>query len=426
MLANRQATTLDPRMNDEPDHDTAPSSRCSRCSARSHQPARVVWAWAGLAGVLFGSGWPPRDRTGARGRSGRLPAHLEDPKLAWPPAVARSPGPAAGFYAALALLVAIVRRRADARPPRVAVRALGRPARVTSARGARWARPRRAAAHFTRPPDSITRAREARGEQGRLALGYQGRRLLRAEARHALVVFGPTQSYKSAGLAIPALLEWDGPAIASSTKTDLLPPPSATAERLGEVMVFDPFGLSPAPSTHLVAAARRRVTGTARCRHAMRMTAGAELDTSTVRDGSLWRAAAEAAPRAAAVRRRADRRRDRGGRALGLRARRRRLPAILQTLLAKRPKRPRARRRAGRATTRTPRLTRSPPTPAPRSSQTVQVILRAYRSPRVQASADRIEITPDRLLAGRATVYLIGDATAHGCCARSSSRCSQS
>ena len=40
----------------------------------------------------------------------------------------------------------------------------------------------------------------------------------------------------------------------------------------------------------------------------------------------------------------------------------------------------------------------------------LQVILRAYRSPRVQASANQHDITPDRLLADRTTLYLIGDA----------------
>ncbi|MFX7140136.1 type IV secretory system conjugative DNA transfer family protein, partial [Acinetobacter baumannii] len=81
-----------------------------------------------------------------------------------------------------------------------------------------------------------------------LALGRSRGRLLHAEQRHALVAFGPPLSGKSAGLAIPALLEWEGPAVASSIKTDLL---TATARRraaLGEVLIFDPFALSGLPS----------------------------------------------------------------------------------------------------------------------------------------------------------------------------------
>jgi hypothetical protein len=79
---------------------------------------------------------------------------------------------------------------------------------------------------------------------GRLALGRHRGRVLYAERRHALVAFGPPQSGKSAGLAIPALLEWEGPAIASSIKTDLLAATLARRRRLGEALVFDPFGLA--------------------------------------------------------------------------------------------------------------------------------------------------------------------------------------
>ena len=42
------------------------------------------------------------------------------------------------------------------------------------------------------------------------------------ERRHSLLVVGPTQSGKTSGLAIPALLEWQGPVLATSVKGDLL------------------------------------------------------------------------------------------------------------------------------------------------------------------------------------------------------------
>ena len=51
----------------------------------------------------------------------------------------------------------------------------------------------------------------------------------------ALVVFGPPQSGKSAGLAVPALLEWNGPAVASSIKNDLLAVTEARRRALGSV-----------------------------------------------------------------------------------------------------------------------------------------------------------------------------------------------
>ena len=45
--------------------------------------------------------------------------------------------------------------------------------------------------------------------------------LLATEARHSVLVVGPTQSGKTSGLAVPALLEWSGPVIATSVKDDL-------------------------------------------------------------------------------------------------------------------------------------------------------------------------------------------------------------
>src|SRR6201999_1742178 len=88
------------------------------------------------------------------------------------------------------------------------------------------------------------RALHGRAHTGRLALGRSRGRLLYAEQRHALIAFGPPQSGKSAGLAIPALLEWDGPAVASSIKTDLLGATLARRQGFGEALIFDPFQLS--------------------------------------------------------------------------------------------------------------------------------------------------------------------------------------
>jgi type IV secretory pathway TraG/TraD family ATPase VirD4 len=58
---------------------------------------------------------------------------------------------------------------------------------------------------------------------GRLTLGEgPGRRLLATEPGHSLLVLGPTQSGKTSGLAILAILEWPGPVGATSVKADLL------------------------------------------------------------------------------------------------------------------------------------------------------------------------------------------------------------
>ena len=66
--------------------------------------ACALWLWGGLAGALFGSGWPHVGLGQLLGIATRLPSRLSNPAGAWP-ALARSrlPGPG-GFYAALALL----------------------------------------------------------------------------------------------------------------------------------------------------------------------------------------------------------------------------------------------------------------------------------------------------------------------------------
>jgi type IV secretion system protein VirD4 len=53
-------------------------------------------------------------------------------------------------------------------------------------------------------------------------------------------VIAPTQSGKTTALAVPAILEWDGPVIALSVKTDLVRDTLAHRDRGGRTAVFDP------------------------------------------------------------------------------------------------------------------------------------------------------------------------------------------
>ena len=76
---------------------------------------------------------------------------------------------------------------------------------------------------------------------GRLTLGEgPGGRLLATEPGHSLLVLGPTQSGKTSGLAIPAILEWPGPVVATSVKGDLLKDTVGARRERGEVWVYDP------------------------------------------------------------------------------------------------------------------------------------------------------------------------------------------
>jgi type IV secretion system protein VirD4 len=83
---------------------------------------------------------------------------------------------------------------------------------------------------------------------GRLVLGICGRRKVAAEAGQSVLVVGPTQSGKTMGLALPALLEWKGPIVATSVKTDLLRSSLGWRAGRGTVWVFDPTASTGIPT----------------------------------------------------------------------------------------------------------------------------------------------------------------------------------
>ncbi|MHB8691680.1 MAG: type IV secretory system conjugative DNA transfer family protein [Solirubrobacteraceae bacterium] len=360
----------------------------------------LVWLWGGLAGELFGRGWP---RVAGPGQLltvlTRLPSHLRDPALAWPAgARSRLPG-AVGTYAALAallgvagaiLLVAyrggaldIVRRRVGG---------------SSGGSGARWA------------SGPELRALRGRGG-GRLVLGSRNGRTLCAEHRHALVAFGPPQSGKSAGLAIPALLEWQGPAIASSIKTDLLATTIARRRQLGRVFVFDPFELTGADGGQTWSPLGGAGTWDGALEVAWRLAAAGELDQKGVEGGDFWAVAAEqrlapllyaAAGTGAGIDRVV-----RWAYGQGLRELDQALAELSGSAVGE--------QQAADANAAYDAV-RAFETQADRTRSsieaTAQGLLRAYRFARVARSATGCEITADRILDEAATLYLIGDAKA--------------
>jgi type IV secretion system protein VirD4 len=72
--------------------------------------------------------------------------------------------------------------------------------------------------------------------------------MLSAEAGQSVAVIGPTQSGKTASLAVPAILGWRGPVVAASVKTDLLRDTLAWRKSCGTVWCFDPAGSTGRPS----------------------------------------------------------------------------------------------------------------------------------------------------------------------------------
>lgn len=129
---------------------------------------------------------------------------------------------------------------------------------------------------------------------GRLVVGRARGRLVCLEPGQALAVIGPTQSHKTSGLVIPALLRWPGPVVAASVKADLLRATLAARRRLGRVLVYDPAGVA---GPALVAAGAEAVGWTpvhgagtwadAR-RLAAALTSTAQARAGTLSDGDFW------------------------------------------------------------------------------------------------------------------------------------------
>ncbi|HEY2652921.1 MAG TPA: type IV secretory system conjugative DNA transfer family protein [Solirubrobacteraceae bacterium] len=368
--------------------------------------AVCVCAWGATAGAVFGAGAPPVNTAELAHVLATLPNHLVDPRLAWPASTRASlPGPL-GFYASLVLLSTIVCLGATVV---MRWRGHGHP-QAGAQQGASWARRADLVSLRQASRWKSLSPRRAATAPGRMALGWNGRHLLRAEERHALVVFGPPQSGKSAGLAVGALLEWEGPAIASSIKTDLLQATVARRRMLGRVFVFDPFGLSGEP-TDTWSPLRGATSFDGALEVAHRLASAGEIDQRSVESGEFWTVAAEQrlAPLlyAAAC----------TGRGVAALVRwaygqgGHELLDALQGLV--RGAGSEARRNDAQAAYDAAAAFAAQPERTRGSIEgTVQALLRVYRSGRVQRSAASSDITPAGLLDGNNTLYLVGDAKA--------------
>lgn len=237
--------------------------------------AAIVWLTSAVAGVLDGSGPVGVSAEQATRILTRLPEHLRDPAAAWPRSLrADLPGPGlmiAALILAILLAVAVlcgviyvVLRMQRMRAPE---------------HGARWATPRQ-----------LRELRVDGPHRGRVVLGRQGRQLLAAQPRASVMVIAPAQSGKTTGLAVPAILEWDGPVLATSVKGDLVHDTLGARSRVGEVRVFDPTG-----STGLATAAWSPVAASVTWEGARR-TAARLLELRESRsassDETFWRPAA--------------------------------------------------------------------------------------------------------------------------------------
>ena len=222
----------------------------------------LIWLAGGFLTLVATGRWQEVPVVQAPVLLVRLIAHPSVPLEAWPPVIRRSL-PGSGATDVCLLLLALLgglaaswlawhrsgsrgnrgaprlrqgpggtsSRSAGARRFGLSVRLDRGTASKSVSRARGWAHPR-----DLRP----LRVPKAMGD--RIVLGTHAGHLLAAESRHSVMVVGPTQSGKTSGLAIPAILEWSGPLLATSVKADLLRATFEWRRSLGEVKYYDPTG----------------------------------------------------------------------------------------------------------------------------------------------------------------------------------------
>jgi type IV secretion system protein VirD4 len=184
-----------------------------------------------LSALAFGDGVPRYELADAPGILGRVVTNPGDPGAAWEPVNSGGelPGPL-GWWAIFAVLLMVagavaflVYALSTTRPPA----GTNRPPKGG------WSKP---SVHpGLRVQDS---------EEGRLVIGTGGRSKLAIGRLESLLVVGPAHAGKTSGLAIPALLEWRGPAVVASTKSHLMDETIGWRSHQGDVHVFDPAGVT--------------------------------------------------------------------------------------------------------------------------------------------------------------------------------------
>jgi type IV secretion system protein VirD4 len=199
----------------------------------------LLWVLGQTAAVLFSHQAMPISPLDTIPVSANLAQHWGDPAQAWPPEMrAQLPGPAGFYLVSIVVLVVIL------------LAVIGVIALVDEVKAEGGGRDSRKGSKSKRPVATWSSRRDVRdlrpsGEGARLVLGYDTgwrQQPVAAEARHSVIVFGPTQMMKTAGIVIPALLEWVGPAMATSVKPDVIQTTRRHRQTRGQVWVYDPTG----------------------------------------------------------------------------------------------------------------------------------------------------------------------------------------
>lgn len=190
----------------------------------------VVWLTGGISSTITNGRWPPASPLQAPLITLRLLQAPADPAAAWPTAAQPHIPRPLPYYTTLLVLLLTVALIAHLTYSKWHSHS------VTDG-DARWAK-----------PADLDGLVVSRPQPGRVILGRVGRRLVATEKQHSVAVIGPAGSGKTTGLAIPALLEWDGPIIATSVKTDLLSATVGWRHNQGHVWIYDPSATTGLPT----------------------------------------------------------------------------------------------------------------------------------------------------------------------------------
>lgn len=237
----------------------------------------TVWTAGAIGGVLAGNGPQLVGLSQAARVLRRLPGRLEDPGSAWPQAVAEQFPASAGVMLAAVVLALLL---ACALVGVLVIYALRVFSDRPASEGAEWAsKTQSKPLHVSGP------------ERGRIVIGRHDGQLLAAEPRASVLVVAPSQAHKTTGLAVPALIEWDGPVLATSIKGDLVHDTIGARAQRGEVRIFDPTG-----STGLAGASWSPIAASSSWEQARRMAArlmevGSRSASSGGADANFWRPA---------------------------------------------------------------------------------------------------------------------------------------
>jgi type IV secretion system protein VirD4 len=200
----------------------------------------MLWLTGQVSGFVNSGHWPKVSLPEMGVVVTKVPRHPLDPAAAWPKGARQLlPGPVL-FWATFMILLAIlatawVYLSAALRSAR---RRIGRsmvverqtaPADQVGPAG--WARPQLFRELYVRAPTPW-----------RVTLGRVNGRLVAAEPLQSVITLGPTQSQKTSGQVIPAILEWDGPVLAAGVKPDLIGSTIGRRWQKGEVFLYDPAG----------------------------------------------------------------------------------------------------------------------------------------------------------------------------------------